>query len=248
MLSEEEKERYDRQIRIAGFGIEGQERLKQATVLVAGVGALGTVTSTYLALAGVGCLRIVDFDSVELSNLARQILHWTRDIGRKKTESAEAKLREANPTVRVEAVAASIGDDNAVQLAADCDVIVDAVDNYATRYALNRAALERRIPFVHGGVHGMEGMATMIVPGETACLRCIFHAPPPPATVPVLGSVAGVIGCLQATEAVKYVTGLGELLANRLLVFDGIDLKFREVRLKRDPQCPDCSSVRPPMT
>lgn len=244
MLSEEEKERYDRQIRIAGFGERAQERLKRSSVLVAGVGALGTAICTYLTLAGVGCLRIVDCDSVELSNLARQTLHWTGDIGRKKTESAEAKLREANPTVRVEAVAARIGDDNAVQLAAGCDVIVDAVDNYATRYALNRAALQRGIPFVHGGVHGMEGMATTIVPGQTACLRCIFPAPPPSATVPVLGSVAGVIGCLEAMEAVKYVTGVGELLANRLLVFDGMDLRFREVSLKRNPQCPDCSAVR----
>lgn len=244
MLTEDEKKRYDRQIRISGFGVEGQEKLKKARVLIAGVGALGTAISTYLGIAGVGCLRIVDGDVVELSNLNRQILHWTTDIGKKKTQSAEEKLREANPCIKVEAVAETISEDNIFELTAGCDLIMDAVDNYQTRYLLNRAALERGIPFIHGGVYGMEGMATTIVPGQTACLRCIFPEPPPPATIPVLGVIPGIIGCLQATEAVKYITGIGELLTNRLLVFDGSDIKFREVKLERDPQCPDCSSLK----
>ena len=246
MLSGEERERYARQIGIPGFNVEGQEKLKHARVLVAGVGALGTVVATYLAAAGVGCLRIVDGDAVELSNLNRQILHWTRDVGRKKTESAGEKLGEANPCVQVETVAERIAEDNADRLSNGCDAIVDAVDDYDTRYLLNRVALERGVPFVHGGVHGWEGMATTILPGETACLRCVFPEPPPPATVPVLGAVAGVVGCVQATEVVKYITGLGELLVNRLMVFDGIGLKFREVRLRRDPRCVDCSSARGP--
>lgn len=246
MLTDEERERYDRQTRLPGFGVEGQERLKRARVLVAGVGALGTAISTYLAVAGVGCLRIVDGDVVELSNLNRQILHWARDIGRKKTESAGEKLGDMNPGIEVEAMAERIERDNVIRLTSGCDAILDAVDNYDTRYLLNRAALEARIPFVHGGVHGWEGMVTTIVPGETACLRCVFSEPPPAATVPVLGSVAGVVGCLQAVEAVKYVTGAGELLANRLLVFDGLGLRFREVRVRRDPACVDCSPAGPP--
>ena len=245
MLTEEEKERYDRQIRIPGFGVEGQEKLKKAKVLIAGVGALGTAISTYLGIAGVGCLRIVDGDVVELSNLNRQVLHWTRDIGRMKTQSAAEKLREANPCINVDAVVETITQDNIPELTAGCDLIMDAVDNYQTRYLLNRAALERGIPFIHGGVYGMEGMATTIVPGQTACLKCIFPEPPPPVTIPVLGVIPGVVGCLQATEAVKYITGIGELLTNRLLVFDGNDLRFREVKLKRNPKCPDCSSLKP---
>jgi len=244
MLTEDEKKRYDRQIRISGFGVEGQEKLKRAKVLIAGVGALGTAISTYLGIAGVGCLRIVDGDVVELSNLNRQILHWTTDIGKKKTQSAEEKLREANPCIKVEAIAETISEDNILELTTGCDLIMDAVDNYQTRYLLNRAALERGIPFIHGGVFGMEGMATTVIPGQTACLRCIFPEPPPPTTIPVLGVIPGIIGCLQATEAVKYITGIGELLANRLLVFDGSDTKFREVKLERDPQCPDCSSLK----
>ncbi|MDY6917850.1 MAG: HesA/MoeB/ThiF family protein [Chloroflexota bacterium] len=244
MLSGEERERYARQIGIPGFNVEGQEKLKQARVLVAGVGALGTVVAAYLAAAGVGHIRIVDGDAVELSNLNRQILHWTRDIGRKKTESAGEKLGQANPCVQVETVAERIAEDNVARLSNGCDAIVDAVDDYDTRYLLNRVALERGVPFIHGGVHGWEGMVTTILPEETACLRCVFPEPPPTATVPVLGAVAGVVGCVQATEVVKYITGLGELLANRLVVFDGIDLRFREVRLRRDPRCVDCSSAR----
>lgn len=246
MLTDEERERYDRQIRLPGFGVEGQEKLKRARVLVAGVGALGTAVSAYLAVAGVGCLRIVDGDVVELSNLNRQILHWARDIGRKKTRSAGEKLGEMNASIEVEATAERITRDNVIRLTHGCDAIVDAVDNYDTRYLLNRAALETGIPFLHGGVHGWEGMATTIVPGETACLRCIFSEPPPVATVPVLGSVAGVVACLQAIEAVKYITGTGELLANRLVVFDGSGLRFREVKLRRDPTCVDCSLVSSP--
>lgn len=244
MITEDEKTRYDRQITVPGFGVKGQEKLKQAQVLIAGVGALGTAISTYLGIAGVGCLRIVDEDVVELSNLSRQILHWTRDIGKKKTQSAEEKLREANPCIEVEAIAEAISEDNILKLTDNCDLIMDAVDNYQTRYLLNKAALDRGIPFLHGGVYGMEGMATTILPGQTACLRCIFPEPPPPTTIPVLGVIPGVIGCLQATEAIKFITGIGELLTNRLLIFDGNDIKFREVKLKRDPQCPDCSSLK----
>jgi len=245
MLTEEEKQRYDRQLRIQGFGVEGQKKLRQARVLIAGIGGLGTLISTYLGVAGVGSLRIVDKDIVELSNLNRQILHWTGDVGKDKVRSAEEKLQKMNPHIQIEAIVDTITEENILELVAGCDLILDGMDNYPTRYVLNRAALERGIPFMHGSIYGVEGMATTIIPGETACLRCIFPEPPPPATFPVLGIAPGVIGCLQALEAIKYITGIGKLLTNRLLVFDGFDLKFREVNLKRNPDCPDCTRMRP---
>lgn len=244
MLTEEEIQRYDRQIRICGFGLDSQRKLKQARVLIAGIGGLGTSIALYLGLAGVGHLRIVDEDIVQLSNLNRQVLHWTEDIGREKIRSAEDKLCKANPHIRIEALAETITSDNVLELTADCDLILDALDNYPTRYLLNRAALERGIPFLHGSVQGMEGIATTIVPGRTACLRCIFPSPPPAGTIPVLGIAPGIIGCLQALEAIKYITGIGELLTNRLLIFDGIASRFQEVKVRRDPACSECSRPR----
>jgi adenylyltransferase/sulfurtransferase len=178
---------------------------------------------------------------VDLSNLSRQILHHTQDIGKKKVQSAEETLRELNPDVHVEAIAETITQDNAFQLSEGCNLILDATDNFPDRYALNKAALQRGIPFLYGGVYGIEGMTTTIIPGKTACLRCIFPEPPPTTVSPILGVAPGIIGCLQALEAIKYLVGIGELLANRLLIFDGFGLKFREVGLTRYPQCPDCS-------
>lgn len=245
MLREEEKQRYDRQIRIQGFGEEGQKKLKEASVLVAGIGGLGTVISMYLGVAGVGRLRIVDGEVVELSNLNRQILHWTEDIGKEKARSAEEKLQKVNPHIQIEATTEIITQDNVLKLTEGCHLILDAMDNYQARYLLNRAALERGIPFIHGGIYGMEGVMTTIIPGQTACLRCIFPEPPPQATLPVLGAAPGIIGCLQALEAIKHITGIGRLLTDRLLIFDGIDLSFREVKLERNPQCPDCSPLKP---
>ncbi len=244
MINQEERERYDRQIRIEGFSIEGQEKLKRSRVLIAGAGGLGSPISIYLAIAGVGNLRIVDRDVIDLSNLNRQPLHQTKDISKKKAHSAEEKLRGLNPNIQVEAITEIITQDNAFQLSEGCDLILDAVDNYPTRYALNKAALRRGIPFIYGGIYELEGMTTTIIPGKTACLRCIFPEPPSSAIFPVLGVTAGVIGCLQAMEAVKYILGIGEALINRLLIFDGFAMRFREVKLIRNPQCPDCSSFQ----
>lgn len=243
MLTADELERYQRQIIMDGFGERGQERLKQARVFIAGSGGLGSPISIYLAVAGVGHIRIVDKDVVELSNLNRQILHWNKDLGRMKAESAQEKLRQINADIEVEAIVETIAGDNILDLVGDCHLIVDAMDNFPTRYLLNKAALKRKIPFFHGGIYGMNGMATTIIPGETACLRCISDEPPPPMTFPVVGVAPGIIGCIQATEVIKYIVGIGDLLKNRLLLFDGLVSSFREVVLRRNPSCRDCSAL-----
>ena len=233
-------ERYDRQLIIDGFGEEGQEKLKEASVFIAGAGGLGSPAAIYLAAAGVGCLRIVDRDKVDLTNLNRQILHWDKDIGRVKVESAADKLRMLNQDVRIESIEATISDENAFGLVEDCDLIVDALDNFPTRYLLNKVALEKKIPFIHGGVYGFEGRAMTVVPGKSACFRCLYKKGAPEFKFPVVGVTPAIIGCIQATEAIKYIVGMGELLTDRLLVYDGLSMIFREMRLKKDPDCEDC--------
>ena len=176
-----------------------------------------------MAAAGFGKIRIVDCDSVELSNLNRQILHASDDVGRTKAKSAYETLTGINPEIEVEALVETISEDNIDQLLQGCDLIMDAMDNFPTRYLLNRAALQRKIPLFHGAISGYQGQATTIIPGKTACLRCIFPRAPPATIFPALGSTCGVIGSIQVTEAVKYVTGAGELLENRLLLWDGLN-------------------------
>jgi molybdopterin/thiamine biosynthesis adenylyltransferase len=242
-LTPDEEERYSRQTAIPNFGPQGQQRLREAKVLIAGLGGLGTPASLYLAAAGVGALRLVDFDVIQLNNLNRQLLYGTKDVGQRKTPKAHEHIHQLNPHVDIETVDTEITPDNVLSFTADCDLIIDALDNYSTRYALNEAAISSRIPFIHGSIHALDGIVTTIVPGSTPCLRCIFPEPPPPTTTPVLGATPGVIGCIQALEAIKYLTGLGELLTGRLLLFDGLDLKFRELRVKRDPRCLDCQSA-----
>ncbi len=243
MLTKDERKKYDRQMMIKGFGEEGQVKLKQAKVFIAGAGGLGSVTTTYLAAAGVGTIRVVDHDKVELSNLNRQILHWDEDIGKKKVASAAEKLTRLNPKVQVEAIEEVITKANISQLVAGFDLIADAMDNLPTRYLLNKAAIERNIPLFHGAVHGFEGRAMTIIPGETACLRCVYRGAVVEGKFPVIGVTPGVIGCIQATEAIKYIVGIGQLLTNRLLVYDGLNLKFTEFRVKKDPNCEDCGEL-----
>ena len=240
LLTAYDLKRYDRQIRIPGFGKEGQEKLKEAHVLVAGAGGLGFPISAYLVAAGIGKIRIVDKDVVEISNLNRQLLHWDKDVGRKKVESACEKLIQINPQVKVEAIGEAITETNVLGLVNGVDVIIDAMDNFPTRFILNKAALKKKIPFFHGAVRGLMGQATTIFPNETACLRCIFLEAPPPETFPILGSVAGLIGTIQATEVVKYFTGIGNLLKNKLLIYDGKYPSFDIIELKTNPNCPDC--------
>lgn len=241
MLSESELIRYDRQIMIDGLGVEGQERLKRARVFIAGAGGLGSPISIYLTVAGVGNLRIVDRDTVELSNLNRQILHWDRDIGHTKASSAREKLRQMNPDIEVETIETTIAEDNLPHLVEGYDLIVDAMDNFPTRYLLNKMAIEKRVPLFHGGIYGMSGIVTTIIPGETPCLRCIFPEAPPPERFPVIGVAPAVIGCIQATEVIKHIVGIGTQLTGRLLIFDGLNSEFREVKPSRSPNCMDCA-------
>ena len=244
MLTTNERGRYDRQIMIKGFGEEGQEKLKRAKIVIAGGGGLGSPSSIYLAAAGIGTIRIVDHDRVELSNLNRQVLHWDNNIGRRKVVSAAEKLSQLNQGVKIEAIDEMITEANVSQLVAGFDLVVDAMDNLPTRYLLNKAALEKDIPFFHGAVYGFEGRAMTIIPGKTACLECVYHgATTPEGKFPVIGVTPAIIGCIQAAEVIKYIVGMGELLTNRLLVYDGLNLKFTELKVKKDPNCKHCGHL-----
>ncbi|HEY97747.1 MAG TPA: HesA/MoeB/ThiF family protein [Dehalococcoidia bacterium] len=245
MLSREELERYDRQIMLYGFGEEGQEKLKKARVFIAGAGGLGSPVSIYLAIAGVGNIRIIDHDTVELSNLNRQILHWQENIRERKTDSAVEKLRKLNPDIKVEGIAETITEKNIPRLVVNADIIIDAMDNLETRYILNRAAIDKNIPFVHGAVNGFEGRAMTVIPGKSACLNCVYHGVTVPREkIPVIGVTPAVIGCIQATEAIKYITGMGNLLTNRLINYDALSMTFTEFTVKRDPDCEHCGKIK----
>jgi molybdopterin-synthase adenylyltransferase len=241
MLSERERERYKRQMLL--FGDDGQEQLKKAHIFIAGAGGLGSPIALYLAVAGIGTLTIVDKDVVDQSNLNRQILHYDRDIGRKKTASAEEKLSEANPDITVKVIDATIDASNAGTLIGNADGIVDAMDNYPTRYLLNDVAIEKDIPLFHGGIRGFYGQATTIIPHKTACLRCIFPHAPPQEVFPVVGVTPGFIGMVQATEVLKYLLGSGELLTNRLFIWDGMQAHWEEIALERNPHCAACGDT-----
>jgi len=240
MLTAKERERYDRQILIEEIGPSGQERLKASKVLIAGAGGLGSPISLYLAAAGVGRISIVDHERVDLSNLNRQILHWEKDIGRGKVDSAVEKLLSLNRDAAIEAVRETITEENVSRLAEGFDLIVDAVDNLPTRYLLNRAAIEYRIPFFHGAVSGFEGRVTTIIPGKTACLGCMVRGSVVRNKPPVIGVAPAVIGSIQATEVIKYIAGVGELLTDRLLLYDGLNLTFTEFKVARNPDCEHC--------
>ena len=243
MLTGDERERYDRQIMIREIGEEGQEKLKRAKVVIAGAGGLGSPAALYLTAAGVGMIRIVDHDRVELSNLNRQVLHWDGDIGRKKVDSAAEKLRKLNQGVEIETVEETITEANIPKLIGGFDLIVDAMDNLLTRYLLNEAAVENNIPFFHGAVYGFEGRVMTVIPGKSACLRCIYRGVIPEEKFPVIGVTPAVIGCIQATEVIKYIVGISELLTNRLLIYDGLNLKFTEFKVNKNPNCEHCSHL-----
>ncbi len=240
MLSKEERTRYSRQLPVTGFGEAGQERLKNSRVFVSGVGGLGSIITLYLVAAGVGALRIVDRGKVELSNLNRQILYGNDDLGKKKVEVARIRLEQLNSNVKIEAIAGTITKRNVSRLTEGCDLIVDALDNYPTRYLLNKAALEKKIPFFYGAVSGFQGMATTFLPGKTGCLRCLVPSAPAPSRVPIIGVTPAIIGCIEVNEVMKYLLGLGELLTDRLLLFNGLSFTFELIRLKRRETCPDC--------
>jgi adenylyltransferase/sulfurtransferase len=241
MLTEKDLQRYDRQIMIYGFGKEGQEKLKKANVFLAGAGGLGSPIAIYLAAAGIGTLRIVDHDTVELNNLNRQVLHWEENVGHRKADSAAVKLAKLNQDIKIEAIPETINEENVLTLVEDADLIVDAMDNLPTRYLLNRTAVNKGIPFFHGAVYGFEGRVMTVLPGKTACLHCLYHgAAVPKEKFPVIGTTPAVIGCIQATEVIKYIVGIGDLLTNRLLNYDALTMKFTEFKINRDPECEVC--------
>ncbi len=245
-LSPEESLRYARHLILPEVGPAGQARLRDSRVLIIGAGGLGSPTAMYLAAAGVGTLGLVDFDVVDASNLQRQIIHGTSDLGHPKLDSARATIREINPHVHVETYPVRLGSGNAIEIFRDYEVIVDGTDNFPTRYLANDASVILRKPYVYGSVYRFEGQNSVFaIPGEP-CYRCLFAEPPPPGMVPscaeggVLGVVPGIVGTIQTMETIKLLLGLGDTLAGRILMFDALRMKFRELRLKRDPECPVC--------
>jgi adenylyltransferase/sulfurtransferase len=238
MLSERERERYRRQILL--FGNDGQEQLKKAHIFIAGAGGLGSPAALYLAVAGVGTITIADMDAVDRTNLNRQILHTDRDLGKKKTISAEETLLAANPDITVRTADARIDGENAGRLVGTADGIVDAMDNYPTRYLLNSVAIEKGIPLFHGAIRGFHGQATTVIPKKTPCLKCIFPKAPPEEVFPAVGATAGVIGTIQATEVLKFLLGAGDLLTGRILIWDGLAGRAEEIYAERIPCCPAC--------
>src|SRR6266581_3777073 len=246
-LSSAELQRYSRHLMMPEVTPDGQRRLKAARVLCIGAGGLGSPAAVYLAAAGMGTIGIVDFDDVDLSNLQRQILHGTKDIGRDKLESARDRLHDINPEIDVQLHKCRFSSENAPQLVSRYDVIVDGSDNFPTRYLSNDVCVLARKPNVYGSVFRFEGQTTVFAPHLGGpCYRCLFPEPPPPGSVPncaqsgVLGVLPGIVGTIQANEAIKLILGVGEPLVGRLLYFDALKMKFREFSLRRDPQCPVC--------
>ena len=250
-LTSDQIERYSRQIMVPDLGGKGQIRLRQARVLVIGAGGLGSPAAFYLAAAGVGTLGLVDPDKVELSNLQRQILHATPDIGRQKVESASTKLNQLNPEVEVRPYPVRLEENNAAEILANYNFAIDGSDNFPTKFLVNDIAVKLGIAFSHAGIVRLQGQTMTVIPKKSACYRCLFKAPPPPEEIlscqqaGILGAVAGTLGSIQATEAIKYLTGFEEgLLTDRLLTYDAKAMSFHTVEVKRDPGCNACGEAR----
>jgi adenylyltransferase/sulfurtransferase len=247
-LSQQEVLRYSRHLIIPEVGLEGQRRLKDARVLMVGAGGLGSPIGLYLAAAGVGTLGIVEFDVVDETNLQRQLLHGTKDVGRKKLDSARDRLRDANPHVQVIPHEARLTSENALEIIRQYDVVVDGTDNFATRYLTNDACVLLGKPNVYGSIFRFEGQSTIFCAKDGPCYRCLYPEPPPPGMVPscaeggVLGILPGLVGVVQATETVKLIAGIGEPLVGRLLLVDALSMQFRTVKLRKDPKCPACGT------
>jgi len=245
-LSNEEIARYSRHLIMPEVALDGQKKLKSARVLTIGAGGLGSPLALYLAAAGVGTLGIVDFDIVDESNLQRQIIHGTSDLGRPKMESARDRIQDINPNVSVEAFEEALSSENALEIFEDFDVIVDGTDNFPTRYLVNDASVLSGKPNVYGSIFRFEGQASVFYAKEGPCYRCLYPEPPPPGLVPscaeggVLGILPGAIGTIQATETVKLILGIGEPLIGRLLLYDALRMSLREMKLRKNPNCPVC--------
>ena len=247
-LTNEEIKRYSRHLIMPEVGMEGQRKLKASKVLCIGAGGLGSPAALYLAAAGVGTLGIVDFDTVDFSNLQRQILHTTPDVGRSKLASAKDKLNAINPNVKIELHETALTSENALELFAPYDVILDGTDNFPTRYLVNDACVLLGKPNAYGSIFRFEGQASVFATKDGPCYRCLYPEPPPPGLVPscaeggVLGVLPGMIGIIQATEAIKLIIGVGEPLVGRFLIYDALKMKFRELKLRKDPDCPVCGT------
>src|SRR3954470_2706254 len=247
-LGREELVRYSRHILLPQIGENGQRRLKASRVLLVGAGGLGSPVALYLAAAGVGNIGLVEFDTVDLSNLQRQILHGSAAIGSSKIGSARDRLRDINPNVHIEAYETRLTSANALGIMTGYDLVVDGTDNFATRYLINDASVLLGIPNVYGSVYRFEGQASVFGAADGPCYRCLFREPPPPHLIPscaeggVLGVVPGLVGTIQATEAIKMLLGIGETLVGRLLTIDVMTMAFRAIEIRRDPDCPACGT------
>src|SRR6266511_2305581 len=247
-LAQEELLRYSRHLNLPDVGDPGQEKLKAARVLLIGAGGLRSPAALYLAAAGVGTLGLVDFDNVDVTNLQRQILHGTRDVGRPKLVSARERIADVNPHVRLETYETALTSKNALDILSGYDIVVDGTDNFATRYLVNDACVLLGKPNVYGSIFRFEGQASVFALHDGPCYRCLFPEPPPPGLVPscaeggVLGVLPGLVGTIQATEAIKLIAGIGEPLVGRLLLVDALAMQFRTVKLRKDPRCPACGT------
>ena len=247
-LSNDEILRYSRHLIMPEVGMEGQQKLKAARVLCIGAGGLGSPLALYLAAAGVGTLGIVDFDVVDYTNLQRQIIHTTADVGRKKLDSATEKLKAINPFLNIRTFETKLTSENALEIFADFDIIADGTDNFPTRYLVNDACVLTGKPNVYGSIFRFEGQASVFATKEGPCYRCLYPLPPPPGLVPscaeggVLGILPGLVGVIQATEVIKLILGKGEPLIGRLLLIDALGMKFRELKLRKNPDCPVCGT------
>ncbi len=250
VLSKDEILRYSRHLIIPEVGIEGQQKLKTARVLLVGAGGLGAPLGLYLSAAGIGHIGVVDFDVVDFTNLQRQVIHSTGDVGRKKLDSAAEKMQGINPHVRITKHEVALSSENALDILKDYDLVVDGTDNFPTRYLVNDACVLLGKPNVYGSIFRFEGQATVFAYEGGPCYRCLYPEPPPPGLVPscaeggVLGILPGTIGLIQATEAVKLILGIGEPLVGRLLLYDALGMRFRELKLRRNPECPACGDHR----
>jgi molybdopterin/thiamine biosynthesis adenylyltransferase len=246
-FTESQINRYSRHILLQDVGVEGQEKISNGKVLIVGAGGLGAPIAFYLAAAGVGTIGVIDGDVVDLSNLQRQIIHFTPDVGKPKVISAKEKINLLNPDVQVITYQTLLTSENALEIIRDYDFVVDGTDNFPVKFLINDACVIAGKPFSHGGILRFDGQTLTYVPG-TACYRCLFHSPPPPDSVPtcsqagVLGAIAGMLGTIQAAEVLKYLTGTGELLTNKLLSFNAKTMEFRTIKTKRSDKCPVCGS------
>ena len=245
-FSEEQLERYSRHIILAEVGVKGQEKIMQAKVLIIGVGGLGSPAALYLAAAGCGTIGLVDGDCVEVSNLQRQVIHFTPDIGKPKVISAKEKIEKINPEVKVNTYKERVFARNITDIIKDYDFIIDGTDNFPAKFLINDACVFSKKPFSHGGILKFDGQTMTYLPKISACYRCVFGTLPPKGAVPscsqagILGAIAGMLGTIQAAEALKYFVQKGELLTNRLLIFDALNMNFRTVKIRKNPECPVC--------